>query len=438
MGFCWAFVEILAHRLGILLPSLSINHLFLISLISSFSYASASLKIIPEGNEGIVERFGRFHRRLKTGVNFIIPILDNVLEVTTRERFLGISHQAAITRDNISVYLDLVIYWKTLDVLKAHYAVEGLEKAIEALVVTSVRSEIGQLNLTETFSSRNQINRAILLVLDDATESWGVKVIRVELQGIELSQALKDALEAERAAESLKRATMLEVETKKQAAILEAEIRSSVAIQDAGTEIEIARLRTQALRSGVLLDREEEEKLREEVKDKIKEEYEKIIFNPVFNVSQLSEMQSHMKSESKAMNHSTEEHRNVNAGRDLNLSNSTLNLGNISGVVTNAISQLPSDPPSKQPGVKEILTQLQQAIEAETELQAEDKADLLEQVKTFAEAQQISEKDEKEGLVRKAKKIFDATLRGLPDTAKIVEACSKLLPMLFKALGLPV
>jgi len=123
----------------------------------------------------------------------------------------------------------------------------------------------------------------------------------------------------------------------------------------------------------------------------------------------------------------------VNVGG--NVVGSTINLGEISGAVSNVVNQLsePSEP--GQPNIKHLLTQLQKAIEDETELLPEDRADLLEQVKAFAEAKQTSKHEEKEGLTRKARKIFEATLRGLPDTAKIVEACSRLLPMILQALG---
>ncbi|MBW4429963.1 MAG: pentapeptide repeat-containing protein [Nostoc desertorum CM1-VF14] len=125
----------------------------------------------------------------------------------------------------------------------------------------------------------------------------------------------------------------------------------------------------------------------------------------------------------------------INVGGDI--TGSTLNLGTISGSVSNVVNQLPSSPDPTQPGIKELLIQLQQAIDEDTDLAPEDKADLLEQVKALAEAEQTSEQDKKKGLVRNAKKIFDATLKSLPNTANIIEASSKLLPLILKALGLP-
>jgi uncharacterized protein YjbI with pentapeptide repeats len=121
-----------------------------------------------------------------------------------------------------------------------------------------------------------------------------------------------------------------------------------------------------------------------------------------------------------------------------NVTGSTINLGEISGSVSNIVNRLPNSPNPGQPGIKELLIQLQEAIEETTELSLEDKADLLEQVQALAEVKQMPEQEKKEGLVRKAKKMFEATLGTLPDTAKIAEACSKLLPMILKALGFSV
>ena len=121
-----------------------------------------------------------------------------------------------------------------------------------------------------------------------------------------------------------------------------------------------------------------------------------------------------------------------------NITGSTINLGEISGEVSNAVNSLPDSTNPSQLGIKELLTQLQKAIEEETQLPPEDKADLLEQVKALTEVPKTPDQEKKEGIVRKAKKIFNATLKGLPDTAKIAEACSKLLPLILKTLGFPV
>jgi uncharacterized protein YjbI with pentapeptide repeats len=142
--------------------------------------------------------------------------------------------------------------------------------------------------------------------------------------------------------------------------------------------------------------------------------------------------------ESKSMNNSNDSSRNVNIGDNATVTDSIINLGSISGNVTNTINQLPDTSDPDGSNLKDLLTKLQTAIEADASLPDTDKADLLGEVQNLAEAKQTEEPAKKEGITRKAKKIFDATLKNLPDTAKIVEASSKLLPLILKALGFPV
>jgi regulator of protease activity HflC (stomatin/prohibitin superfamily) len=182
---------------------------FVLALVG---YIFGSIKVINQGTEGLVERFGQYRRSLKPGLNVVIPLIDTVLVESTREQLLDIEPQSAITRDNVSLTVDAVMYWKILDVQKAYYAIEDLEAALENLVITTLRSEIGKMDLRETVSNRNKINQALLHELDEATETWGVKVIRVEVQEIKISDALRDALEEERAAESRRKATISETE----------------------------------------------------------------------------------------------------------------------------------------------------------------------------------------------------------------------------------
>lgn len=173
----------------------------------------SSLKIINSGNEALVERLGEFNRKLEPGLNFIVPLVEKiVVEETTREQVFDIDPQNAITEDNVSMKVDAVIYWQVLDLESAFYNVENVEEAIENLVVTVLRSEIGKMQLEETFSSRDNINQALLQQLDDATASWGVKVTRVEVSEITPSAAVMEALEQERAAKSRKNAVLQEAE----------------------------------------------------------------------------------------------------------------------------------------------------------------------------------------------------------------------------------
>ena len=122
------------------------------------------------------ERLGRFHRKLQPGLNFIVPALDYVAYKTSlRERILDVAKQNAITKDNVFLEVDAVLFWRILDVELTYYAIEDVEQAIGELVITTLRSEIGRMEFEKTLSSRDELNRALLSQLDDATEPWGVK-----------------------------------------------------------------------------------------------------------------------------------------------------------------------------------------------------------------------------------------------------------------------
>lgn len=199
-------------------------------------YTVGSVKIVNQGSEALVERLGRYHRKLTPGLNFVVPFLDNlVLLESTRERVLDTEKQKAITRDNVQVEVDAVVYWRILQLERTYYVVEDIEAALGNLVQTTLRSEIGRMDLTQTSSSRTEINQALLHQLDDTTAAWGVKVTRVEVQEIMPPADLLKAMELERASESKKKAAIAEAQGKKQASIEEAEgaVQSMRLIADA-------------------------------------------------------------------------------------------------------------------------------------------------------------------------------------------------------------
>ncbi|MBD2459760.1 SPFH/Band 7/PHB domain protein [Oscillatoria sp. FACHB-1407] len=201
-----------------------IESIFAAIALLIIGYTVGSVKIINQGNEALVERLGRYHRKLVPGLNFIVPFLDTiVLEESMRERVLDTQPQEAITKDNVSVTVDAVMYWRILQLERTYYAVEDVEEALRNLVTTTLRSEIGRMQLAQTFYSRSEINHALLQQLDDATATWGVKVTRVEVENISPAKSVLDAMELERAAESKKKAAISEAEGKKRAAIEEAE-----------------------------------------------------------------------------------------------------------------------------------------------------------------------------------------------------------------------
>jgi regulator of protease activity HflC (stomatin/prohibitin superfamily) len=187
-------------------------------------YTIGSVKIINQGNEALVERLGRYHRKLTPGLNFVVPWLDTiVLEDTTREQVLDIEPQSAITRDNVALQVDAVVFWRILDLERAYYAIEDIETALKNLVLTTLRAEIGQMEFEETFASRGKINKALLDQLDEATAPWGVKVTRVEVQDIEPAAAVLESMQLQRAAEIKRRAAVLEAEGTQEATIKQAQ-----------------------------------------------------------------------------------------------------------------------------------------------------------------------------------------------------------------------
>jgi regulator of protease activity HflC (stomatin/prohibitin superfamily) len=176
-------------------------------------YTIGSTKIVTQGNQALVERLGKFHKKLDPGLNYIVPFVDRiVVEDTVREQVLDVPPQQAITKDNISVEVDAVVFWKVLDLKEAYYNVDDVQTAIQNLVVTTLRSMIGELELSQTYASRSDLNRQLLRQLDDATKNWGVKVTRVELQEIKPPQNVLESLARARAAETEKQAAISEAE----------------------------------------------------------------------------------------------------------------------------------------------------------------------------------------------------------------------------------
>jgi regulator of protease activity HflC (stomatin/prohibitin superfamily) len=183
-----------------------------------------SVKVINQGNEALVERLGKFHRKLSPGLNFIVPFMDSVvLTETVREQLLDVKPQAAISKDNVALEVDAVVYWKILDLDKTYYAIDDIETAIQELVITTMRSEIGKMDFERTFSSREEVNKALLDQLDEATEPWGVKITRVEVQRIQPPKEVIESMQLQQAAEIKRRATVLEAQGDQEASIKRAE-----------------------------------------------------------------------------------------------------------------------------------------------------------------------------------------------------------------------
>ncbi|NET42827.1 SPFH domain-containing protein [Okeania sp. SIO2B3] len=200
---------------------------YLVALIATaiIGYTvNSSVKVIDEGDEALVERLGKYKRTLKPGLQFVLPLVEKIAHVDTiRERVLDIDPQSVITKDNLTLKVDAVVYWQIIEIERAYYAIEDVENAIDNIVLTSLRSEIGRLPLQEVLSTKDEIDKALLKKLDEATSSWGVKVIRVEVQNIIVPEKVQAAMESERVALSEKKAMIEQAEGEKRAAIAKAQ-----------------------------------------------------------------------------------------------------------------------------------------------------------------------------------------------------------------------
>ena len=219
------------------------------------STAVSGVKIINQGNEALVEMLGKYNgKKLKPGLNYIIPVLERVAyQQTIRERVLDIPPQSCITRDNVSITADAVVYWRVLDLEKAYYKVENLQAAMVNLVLTQIRAEMGKLELDETFTARSQINEILLRELDEATDPWGVKVTRVELRDIIPSKAVQESMELQMSAERRKRAAILTSEGDRESAINSARGKAEAQVLDAEARQKAAILEAEAQQKAIIL-----------------------------------------------------------------------------------------------------------------------------------------------------------------------------------------
>src|SRR5580698_9296902 len=206
-----------------------------------------SIRIVPQAMAGIGERFGRYHRTLHAGLNVVTPFVDRLRPLLDlREQVVSFPPQPVITRDNLVVGIDTVIYFQVTDPKAATYEVANRDVAVEQLTVTTLRNVVGGMDLETALTSRDQINTELRKELDEATGRWGIRVGRVELKAIEPPASIQDSMEKQMRADRDKRAAILSAEGNKQSAILNAEGKRQAAVLEARGEAEAAVLRAEA------------------------------------------------------------------------------------------------------------------------------------------------------------------------------------------------
>ena len=206
-----------------------------------------TIRVVPQAMAGIVERFGRYHRTLHAGLNIVVPIVDRLRPlIDLREQVVSFPPQPVITKDNLVVAIDTVIYFQVTDAKAATYEIANFITAVEQLTVTTLRNVVGGIDLETTLTSRDHINDELRRELDEATGKWGIRVGRVELKAIEPPTSIQDSMEKQMRAERDKRAAILTAEGSKQSAILTAEGEKQAAVLKASGEAEAAVVRANA------------------------------------------------------------------------------------------------------------------------------------------------------------------------------------------------
>ncbi len=223
-------------------------------VICALVIVKKSLVIIPQSETKIIERLGKYYATLRPGINIIIPFIDRAKEIVAvrrgrylytdsidlREQVYDFDKQNVITKDNVQTQINALLYFQIVDPFKAVYEINNLPNAIEKLTQTTLRNIIGELELDQTLTSRDTINTKLRAVLDDATNKWGIKVNRVELQDITPPESVLQAMEKQMQAERNKRATILTSEGEKAAAILKSEGEKTAIINKAEADKQMA------------------------------------------------------------------------------------------------------------------------------------------------------------------------------------------------------
>lgn len=228
------------------MPAMLFVSIVLLVLVAATIFAG--VKTVPQGQEWVVERLGKFQKSLKPGLNFIIPYIDNVsYRVSTKGDVLAIGSQEVITKDNAVIITNAVAFIKVTDPIRAVYEIQNYEYAIQNLVMTSLRAIIGQMELNNALSEREHIKARLQDNIAKEVANWGIYVQSVEIQDIKPSESMQRAMEQQASAERFKQATILEAEGKREAMIREADGKLEAARREADAQIRLAEASSKAI-----------------------------------------------------------------------------------------------------------------------------------------------------------------------------------------------
>jgi regulator of protease activity HflC (stomatin/prohibitin superfamily) len=229
------------------MSTIVVSVLLILIVLFALTTVLRSVRIVPQARAGIVERFGRYHRTLHAGLNLVMPFIDRLRPlIDLREQVVSFPPQPVITKDNLVVGIDTVIYFQVTDPKAATYEIANYVAAVEQLTVTTLRNVVGGMELDTTLTSRDKINGELRRELDEATGKWGLRVSRVELKAIEPPGSIQDSMEKQMRADRDKRAAILSAEGAKQSAILTAEGEKQAAVLRARGEAEATVVRADA------------------------------------------------------------------------------------------------------------------------------------------------------------------------------------------------
>lgn len=223
-----------------------------IIIILIITMVCLAIKVVPQSNAYVIERIGKYHTTWNSGIHFRIPLIDRIAKtISLKEQVVSFAPQTVITKDNVTMEIDTVLFFQVTDTKLYSYGVEQPILAIENLTATTLRNAIGDLELDKTLTSRDEINGRLQITLDEATNSWGIKVVRVEVKNIQPPREVKESMEKQMRAEREKRAAILTAEGEKAAAILTAEGDKASRILMAEGKAQALLVQQQALASSI-------------------------------------------------------------------------------------------------------------------------------------------------------------------------------------------